>query len=153
MQSNPKCPDLKSTPIINKKVVQIVVIKCYPVTSQPKQKLCPHSWQPSVEQLEWESEALVLDQKRVECPQVRDKSLPCAAEYKCLGIFIFTSDGRMGREMDQWTGASSPVMRILFWLAVVKKAELKGNLSIYKSAYVPALTCGCGASIKTKDTS
>ena len=63
-------------------------------------------------------------------------------DFKYLGI-LFTSDGKMEREMDRRIGAASAVMRMLYRTVVVKR-ELshKAKLSIYWSIYVPTLTYG-----------
>jgi len=46
----------------------------------------------------------------VECfLRVKDKSLPQVDEFRYLGI-LFTSDGKMEREMDKWNGASLALM-------------------------------------------
>jgi len=46
-----------------------------------------------------------------------------------LGV-MFTSEGKMEREMDRRIGAASAVMRALY------------RLSIYRSIYIPTLTYG-----------
>ncbi|TWW56043.1 hypothetical protein D4764_08G0000300 [Takifugu flavidus] len=75
------------------------------------------------------SESMVLAQKKVE-------------EFKYLGI-LFTSEGRMEREIDRRIGAASAVMRVLNQSVVVKKElSRKAKLSIYRSIYVPVLTYG-----------
>jgi len=51
-------------------------------------------------------EPMVLNRIKVECSlQVADESLPQAEEFKYLGI-LFTSDGRLDREMDGPIGVS-----------------------------------------------
>ncbi|XP_056625668.1 uncharacterized protein LOC130437983 [Triplophysa dalaica] len=71
------------------------------------------------------SEAMVLCRKRVACSlQVGGEFLPQVEKFKYLGV-LFTSEGRMEREIDRWIGAASAVMR-----------------SIYRSIYVPTLTYG-----------
>ncbi|KAI3354215.1 hypothetical protein L3Q82_018755, partial [Scortum barcoo] len=68
--------------------------------------------QPSVKQLGWESappnpEAMVLDRKRVACPlRVSGEVLPQVEEFKYLGV-LFTSEGKMEREIDRRIGAAS----------------------------------------------
>ncbi|KAI3354970.1 hypothetical protein L3Q82_004762 [Scortum barcoo] len=58
------------------------------------------------------SEAMVLDRKRVACPlQVGGEVLPQVEEFKYLGV-LFTSEGKMEREIDRRIGAASAVMRI-----------------------------------------
>jgi len=54
---------------------------------------------------------------------------------------VFTSDGKLEREMDRQTGASSVVMRMLQRFVVVKrKLSLKAKISIYWSNFVPTFT-------------
>ncbi|KAI3363429.1 hypothetical protein L3Q82_011573, partial [Scortum barcoo] len=56
------------------------------------------------------SEAMVLDQKRVACPlRVGGEILPQVEEFKYLGV-LFTSEGKMEREIDRQIGAASAVM-------------------------------------------
>ncbi|KAK0137435.1 putative uncharacterized transposon-derived protein F52C9.6 [Merluccius polli] len=59
-----------------------------------------------------------------------------------IGV-LFTSEGRMEREIDRRIGAASAVMRTLH-RSVVMKRELsrKAKLLIYQSIFVPALTYG-----------
>ena len=89
------------------------------------------------------SEAMVLDRKRVACPlRVGGESLPQVEEFKYLGV-LFTSEGRMEREIDRRIGAASAVMRSLYRTVVVKRElNRKAKLSIYRSIYVPTLTYG-----------
>ncbi|KAJ0002535.1 hypothetical protein NQD34_007684 [Periophthalmus magnuspinnatus] len=99
------------------------------------------------------SEAMVLDRKKVACPhQVGGESLPQVEEFKYLGV-LFTSEGRMEREIDRRIGAASAVMRLLYRSVVVKK-ELspKAKLSIYRSIYVPTLTYGHELWVMTERT-
>ncbi|KAI3352719.1 hypothetical protein L3Q82_020175 [Scortum barcoo] len=58
------------------------------------------------------SEAMVLDdRKRVACPlRVGGEVLPQVEELKYLGV-LFTSEGKMEREIDRRIGAASAVMR------------------------------------------
>jgi len=66
--------------------------------------------------------------------------LPQAKEY--LGI-LFTSEGKIDREMDRRIGAASAVMRALYRSIVVKRElSRKAKLAIYRSIYVPTLTYG-----------
>ncbi|KAI3360388.1 hypothetical protein L3Q82_002299 [Scortum barcoo] len=56
------------------------------------------------------SEAMVLDRKRVACPlRVGGEVLPQVEEFKYLGV-LFTSEGKMEREIDRRIGAVSAVM-------------------------------------------
>ncbi|KAK3527969.1 hypothetical protein QTP86_013084 [Hemibagrus guttatus] len=89
------------------------------------------------------SEAMVLDRKKVACTlQVGGEVLPQVEEFKYLGV-LFTSEGRMDREIDRWIGAAAAVMRSMYRFVVVKKElSRKAKLSIYQSIYVPTLTYG-----------
>ncbi|KAK0132885.1 Retrovirus-related Pol polyprotein from type-2 retrotransposable element R2DM [Merluccius polli] len=89
------------------------------------------------------SESMVLNRKRVECTlRVGDEILPQVEEFKYLGV-LFTSEGRMEREIDRRIGAASAVMRTLHRSVVVKRElSRKAKLSIYQSIFVPALTYG-----------
>ncbi|KAI3365316.1 hypothetical protein L3Q82_010406, partial [Scortum barcoo] len=89
------------------------------------------------------SEAMVLDRKRVACPlRVGGEVLPQVEEFKYLGV-LFTSEGKMEREIDRRIGAASAVMRSVYRTVVVKKElSRKVKLSIYRSIYVPTLTYG-----------
>ncbi|KAK3524537.1 hypothetical protein QTP70_029847, partial [Hemibagrus guttatus] len=89
------------------------------------------------------SEAMVLDQKKVACTlQVGGEVLPQVEQFKYFGV-LFTSEGRMDREIDRRIGAAAAVMWSMYRSVVVKK-ELtrKVKLSIYQSIYVPTLTYG-----------
>ncbi|KAK3532460.1 hypothetical protein QTP86_018448, partial [Hemibagrus guttatus] len=89
------------------------------------------------------SEAMVLDRKKVACTlQVGGEVLPQVEEFKYLGV-LFTSEGRMDREIDRWIGAAAAVMRSMYRSVVVKKElSRKAKLSIYQSIYAPTLTYG-----------
>ncbi|KAI3351636.1 hypothetical protein L3Q82_020472 [Scortum barcoo] len=82
------------------------------------------------------SEAMVLDRKRVACPlQVGGEVLPQVEEFKYLGV-LFTSEGKIEREIDRRIGAASAVMRSVYRTVVVKKElSRKAKLSIYRSIY------------------
>ncbi|TWW59091.1 hypothetical protein D4764_06G0006210 [Takifugu flavidus] len=91
------------------------------------------------------SESMVLARKKVECLlRVGEEVLPQVEEFKYLFKYIlFTSEGRMEREIDRRIGAASAVMRALNQSVVVKKElSRKAKLSIYRSIYVPVLTYG-----------
>ncbi|KAK3518470.1 hypothetical protein QTP70_000905 [Hemibagrus guttatus] len=63
-------------------------------------------------------------------------------EFKYLGV-LFTSEGRMDREIDRRIGAAAAVMRSMYRSVVVKKElSWKAKLLIYQSIYVPTLTYG-----------
>ncbi|KAK3510880.1 hypothetical protein QTP70_022839, partial [Hemibagrus guttatus] len=89
------------------------------------------------------SEAMVLDWKMVACTlQVGGEVLPQVEEFKYLWV-LFTSEGRMDREIDRRIGAAAAVMRSMYRSVVVKKElSRKAKLLIYQSIYVPTLTYG-----------
>ncbi|KAK3533936.1 hypothetical protein QTP70_034935, partial [Hemibagrus guttatus] len=89
------------------------------------------------------SEAMVLDRKKVACTlQVGGEVLPQVEGFKYLRV-LFTSEGRMDREIDRRIGAAAAVMRSMYRSVVVKKElSRKAKLSIYQSIYVPTLTYG-----------
>ncbi|KAK7881170.1 hypothetical protein WMY93_029579 [Mugilogobius chulae] len=96
---------------------------------------------------------MVLDRKKVPCPlRVGGESLPQVAEFKYLGV-LFTSEGRMEREIDRRIDAASAVMQSLYRTVVVKKElSRKAKLSIYRSIYVPTLTYGHELWVMTERT-
>ncbi|TWW62402.1 hypothetical protein D4764_04G0010490 [Takifugu flavidus] len=99
------------------------------------------------------SEAMVLDRKKVECLlRVKEEILPQVEEFKYLGV-LFTSEGRMEREVDRRIGAASTVMRTLHRSVVVKRElSRKAKLSIYRSIFVPTLTYGHELWVMTERT-
>ncbi|TWW69735.1 hypothetical protein D4764_18G0005410 [Takifugu flavidus] len=99
------------------------------------------------------SEAMVLDRKKVECLlRVKEEILPQVEEFKYLGV-LFTSGGRMEREIDRRIGAASTVMRTLHRSVVVKRElSRKAKLSIYRSIFVPTLTYGHELWVMTERT-
>ncbi|KAK3533462.1 hypothetical protein QTP70_022244 [Hemibagrus guttatus] len=88
-------------------------------------------------------EAMVLDRKKVACTlQVGGEVLPQVEEFKYLGV-LFTSEGRMDREIDRRISAAAAVMQSMYRSVVVKKElSRKAKFSIYQSIYVPTLTYG-----------
>ncbi|TWW74365.1 R2 Retrovirus-related Pol polyprotein from type I retrotransposable element [Takifugu flavidus] len=71
------------------------------------------------------SEAMVLNQKKVACLlRVKEEILPQVEEFKYLGV-LFTSEGRMEREIDRRIGAASAVIRTLH--SGEERAEPKGE--------------------------
>ncbi|CAM4428457.1 unnamed protein product [Leuciscus chuanchicus] len=87
-----------------------------------------------------------------EVEQVGGELLPQVEEFKYLGV-LFTSEGRMEREIDRRIGAASAVMRALYRSVVVKKElSRKAKLSIYQSIYVPTLTYGHEPWVMTERT-
>ncbi|TWW77398.1 R2DM Retrovirus-related Pol polyprotein from type II retrotransposable element [Takifugu flavidus] len=99
------------------------------------------------------SEAMVLDRKKVECLlRVKEEILPQVEEFKYLGV-LFTSGGRMEREIDRRIGVASTVMRTLHRSVVVKRElSRKAKLSIYRSIFVPTLTYGHELWVMTERT-
>ncbi|TWW69196.1 hypothetical protein D4764_18G0000020 [Takifugu flavidus] len=99
------------------------------------------------------SEAMVLNRKKVECLlRVKEEILPQVEEFKYLGV-LFTSEGRMEREIDRRIGAASTVMRTLHRSVVVKRElSRKAKLSIYRSIFVPTLTYGHELWVMTERT-
>ena len=73
-------------------------------------------------------------------------------EFKYLGV-LFTSEGRMEREIDRRIGAAFAVMRSMYRSVMVKKElSRKAELSIYRSIYVPILTYGHELWVMTERT-
>ena len=67
------------------------------------------------------SKSMVLNRKRVKCTRrVGDEILPQVEEFKYLGV-LFTSEGRMEREIVRWIGAASAVMQTLLRSVVVRR--------------------------------
>ncbi|XP_075957732.1 E3 ubiquitin-protein ligase CBL-B-B isoform X1 [Anarhichas minor] len=89
------------------------------------------------------SKAMVLCRKPVDCSlQVGTECLPQAKEFKYLGV-LFTSEGKMEREIDRRIGAAAAVKQALHRTVLVKRElSRKAKLSIYHSVYVPTLTYG-----------
>ncbi len=89
------------------------------------------------------SEAMVLCRKKVDCSLwVGSELLPQVEEFKYLGV-LFTSEGRMEREINRRIGAALAVTWALYRTVVVKREmSWKGKLLIYQSIYVPTLTYG-----------
>ncbi|KAK3532990.1 hypothetical protein QTP70_006197 [Hemibagrus guttatus] len=94
---------------------------------------------------------MVLDRKKVACTlQVGGEVLPQMEEFKYLGV-LFTSEGRMDREIDRWIGAAAAVMRSVYRSVVVKKElSRKAKLSIYQSIYIHTFTYGHELWVMTK---
>ncbi|KAI3352062.1 hypothetical protein L3Q82_020878, partial [Scortum barcoo] len=70
---------------------------------------------------------MVLDRKRVACPlRVGGEVLPQVEEFKYLGV-LFTSEGKMEREIDRRIGAASTVMRSVYQTVVDKIADTSGR--------------------------
>ncbi len=85
------------------------------------------------------------------CPlQVSEEFLPQVEEFKYLGV-LFTSEGRMQREIDRRIGAASAVMWSMYWSVMVKK-ELSCKAKLSVSIYVPTLTYGHELWVMTERT-
>ncbi len=99
------------------------------------------------------SEAMVLDRKQVACPlQVGGEFLPQVEAFKYLGV-LFTSEGRMEREIDRRIGAAAAAMRSMYRSVVVKnELSQKAKLLMYRSIYVPTLTYGHELWVMTERT-
>jgi len=89
------------------------------------------------------SEAMVLCRKPVNCShQVGTEALPQVKEFKYLGV-LFTSEGKMEREIDRRSSVAAAVKQALYRTVLVKRElSRKAKLSIYWSGYVPTLTYG-----------
>ncbi|KAI3371037.1 hypothetical protein L3Q82_023518 [Scortum barcoo] len=84
--------------------------------------------------------------------RVGGEVLPQVEEFKYLGV-LFTSEGKIEREIDRRIGAASAVMRSVYRTVVVKKElSRKAKLSIYRSIYVPTLTYGHELWVMTERT-
>ena len=71
------------------------------------------------------SEAMVLDWKKVACSlRVEGEFLPHVEEFKYLGV-LFTSEGRMEREIDRLIGAMAMV--VVSVCHSEERAESKGE--------------------------
>ncbi|KAK0135351.1 putative uncharacterized transposon-derived protein F52C9.6 [Merluccius polli] len=89
---------------------------------------------------------------RISTLRVGDEILPQVEEFKYLGV-LFTSEGRIEREIDRRIGAAPAVMWTLHGSVVVKRElSRKAKLSIYQSIYVPALTYGHELWVMTERT-
>ncbi|KAI3374835.1 hypothetical protein L3Q82_021373 [Scortum barcoo] len=121
--------------------------------------------QPSVKRLGWristsKSEAMVLDRKRVACPLPGGWRGPASSGgvQVSLGV-LFTSEGKMEREIDRRIGAASAVaiMRSVYRTVVVKKEQfppggVAGRSLRDRRECVPGMSHREEASGKTKDT-
>ena len=74
--------------------------------------------------------------------QVSGNTLQRLETFRYLGV-VFTSGGRWSEEIDTRTGKANAVLRELDCSAVTKR-ELSETtkLSVFKSIFVPILTCG-----------
>ncbi|KAI3371695.1 hypothetical protein L3Q82_024259 [Scortum barcoo] len=99
------------------------------------------------------SEAMVLDRKRVACPlRVGGEVLPQVEEFKYLGV-LFTSEGKIEREIDRRIGAASAVMRSVYRTVVVKKElSRKAKLDLPVNLRSSTLTYGHELWVMTERT-
>ncbi|KAI3352081.1 hypothetical protein L3Q82_020903 [Scortum barcoo] len=104
------------------------------------------------------SEAMVLDRKRVACPlQVGGEVLPQVEEFKYLGV-LFTSEGKIEREIDRRIGAAScSYVRSVKYRTVrggEEGAESKGKRSsrFTGQSTLPTLTYGHELWVMTERT-
>ena len=73
------------------------------------------------------SETMALDRKKVACSlRVGGEFLPQVEDLKYFGV-LFTSEGKMEREIDRRIGAAAAVMRLLYRSVMVKRVEPKGK--------------------------
>ena len=88
------------------------------------------------------TEVLHLSRNPDQCVlQVKGATLKQVEKFKYLGI-AFTSDGRQDEELDTRIGKATAVMRALHYSVVVKRElSKKTKLSIFKTVFVPILTC------------
>ncbi|KAI3353662.1 hypothetical protein L3Q82_004907 [Scortum barcoo] len=85
--------------------------------------------------------------ERVACPlRVGGEVLPQVEEFKYLGV-LFTSEGKMEREIDRWIGAAS-----VYWTVVVKKELSRKPEALDLPGGVPGMSHREEASEKTHDT-
>jgi len=79
--------------------------------------------------------------------QVSGNTLQQVQTFKYLGV-VFTSDGSRNKEIDTRKGKANAVLREFYW-SVVAKRELSKTamLSVFKSVFVPILTCGHESSV------
>ena len=74
--------------------------------------------------------------------RVGNESLPQVKEFKYLRVLI-TSQGMMGREIDQRVEAVGSVLHALHHIVVTKRElSKKAKLSIYRSIFIPTLNYG-----------
>jgi len=88
-------------------------------------------------------EVLCLLRRPKQCfLQVSGNTLQQVKTFKYRGV-VFASDESRNKEFDTRIGKANVVLRELY-CSVVKKRELSKNakLSVFKSVFVPILTCG-----------
>ena len=88
-------------------------------------------------------EVLCLSRRPRQCiPLVSGNTLQQVETFKCLGM-VFTSDGSRNKEIDTRIGRANAVLRELYFSVVTKRELSKTTkLSVFKSVFVPILTCG-----------
>ena len=63
-------------------------------------------------------------------------------KFKYLGV-VFASDGRRNKEIDIWIGKINAVLCKLYRSVLTERELLNiAKLSVFKSVFVPILTCG-----------
>ena len=100
------------------------------------------------------TEIMCLSRYPVLCSfQTNGVTLKQTEKFKYLGV-TFLSDGRQDNELDTRIGKASAVMRQLC-RSVVLKQELctKAKLSVFRSIFVPILTCSHECSEMTERVS
>ena len=84
-------------------------------------------------------ETMALDRKKVACSlRVGGEFLPQVEDLKYFGV-LFTSEGKMEREIDRRIGAAAAVMRLLYRSVMVKRVEPKGKALDLLDAWTPSL--------------
>ena len=86
---------------------------------------------------------MCLSRQTKQCSfQIDGVPLKQSEKFKYRGV-SFTSDGRQNSELDIHIGKASAVMRQLHRSVVLKRGLCtRAKLSIFRSVYVPILTCG-----------
>ena len=80
------------------------------------------------------------------------RALPQVKEFKYLWV-LFTSEGRMEKEVSWRIGGAGAVLQSLYH-TVVTKRELsqKAKLSVYQAIFIPTLTYGPEVWVMTERT-
>jgi len=74
--------------------------------------------------------------------QVNRNTLQQVKTFKYLWV-VFTSDGSRNKEIDTRIGKVNAVLREIYWSVLMKRELSKtAKLSVFKSVFVPILTCG-----------
>jgi len=88
-------------------------------------------------------EVLCLSRRPRQCIlQVSRNILQQVETFKYLRV-VFTSDGSRNKGIDTRIDKANPVLPELYWSVVTKRELSKtAKLSVFKSVFVPILTCG-----------